>query len=230
MNRVAAVIFGVAGLWFLFLGSPRSSMEPLVKYAFAAILLYAAYQRFRSPAKKTAEYVREQANEGLRLLVSPAAAPVLWLPALLSVGMGAGVVGSGLAFSWVFGALFAAGTWLLLVKEHRGGGRIGPRSILVNAQGIQTEGIALRKEDIHYLRIRNKFGAGVEIVYDADRGLPTGTAIGLGGRKALADVAYRVEVEAGGKAHVLAGGLDEVTARGIATEIGRALNRTPVAA
>lgn len=50
--------------------------------------------------------------------------------------------------------------------------------------------------------------------------------MGLAGRRALAKVAYRIEVEAGGKAYVLAAGLDEVTARGVATEIGKALNFT----
>lgn len=48
--------------------------------------------------------------------------------------------------------------------------------------------------------------------------------MGLAGRRALAEVAYRVEVEAAGKAYVLAAGLDEVTAKGVATEIGKALN------
>lgn len=47
MNRVIAVIYGVAGLWFLLLASPRSLGEAAVKYAFAAILLFFAYRRFR---------------------------------------------------------------------------------------------------------------------------------------------------------------------------------------
>ena len=43
-------------------------------------------------------------------------------------------------------------------------------------------------------------------------------------QRALAEVAYRVEVDAAGKAYGLAAGLDEVTAKGVATEIGKALN------
>jgi hypothetical protein len=37
-------------------------------------------------------------------------------------------------------------------------------------------------------------------------------------------VAYRVEAEAAGRAHVLAAGLDDTTARGLLTEVGRALH------
>lgn len=40
MHRVVAVLYGVAGLWFLLLASPRSLGEAAVKYAFAAILLF----------------------------------------------------------------------------------------------------------------------------------------------------------------------------------------------
>jgi hypothetical protein len=114
--------------------------------------------------------------------------------------------------------------WLVLLKDHRGGNPGAPRSFRVNPEGIETDGTFLRKDDIHNLRIRNKFAGGVEIVYDANQGIPTGVTMGLAGRRALAKVAYRIEVEAGGKAYVLAAGLDEVTARGVATEIGKALN------
>ena len=55
MNRVIAVIYGVAGLWFLLLASPRSLGEAAVKYAFAAILLFFAYRRFRASSKNAAE-------------------------------------------------------------------------------------------------------------------------------------------------------------------------------
>lgn len=98
------------------------------------------------------------------------------------------------------------------------------RRFRVNPEGIETDGTFLRRGDIHNLCIRNKFAGGVEVVYDVNRGMDTGVTLGLAGRRALAEVAYRVEVEAGGKAYVLASGLDEVTARGVATEVGKVLN------
>ncbi|MBL0943622.1 MAG: hypothetical protein IBJ04_04785 [Hydrogenophaga sp.] len=225
MNRIAALVLGLAGLWFLLLASPRSAGEAAVKYAFAAILLWSAYRRLRAASKKTAEYRMQADGEWTRLTVLPAAPPTLWFPAGLAIVLGAGVVGSGVAYLWVLGLLFAALAWLTLLKDHRGGKPAGPRSLRVGPQGIETEGALLRKDDIHRLRIRNQFAGGAEIVYDAARGLPTGVAMGLAGRRALAEVAYRVEVEAAGKAHVLAAGLDEVTAAGLVTEIGKALER-----
>lgn len=224
MHRVVAVLYGVAGLWFLLLASPRSLGEAAVKYAFAAILLFFAYRRFRASSTNAAEYVRREEGTWLQLTVSPAAPPILWFPAVLSIILGAGVVGSGMAYLWVPGLIVAFLAWLVLLKDHRGGNPGAPRSFRVNPEGIETDGTFLRKDDIHNLRIRNKFAGGVEIVYDANQGIPTGVTMGLAGRRALAKVAYRIEVEAGGKAYVLAAGLDEVTARGVATEIGKALN------
>lgn len=224
MNRVIAVIYGVAGIWFLLLASPRSLGEAAVKYAFAAILLFFAYRRFRASSKNAAEYVKQEDGAWLQLTVVPAAPPILWFPAVLSIILGAGVVGSGMAYLWVLGLIFALLTWLVLLQDHRGGNPTAPRRFRVNPEGIETDGTFLRKDDIHNLRIRNKFAGGIEIVYDANQGIPTGVTMGLAGRRALAEVAYRVEVEAAGKAYVLAAGLDEVTARGVATEIGKALN------
>ena len=116
------------------------------------------------------------------------------------------------------------GRQLVLLKDHRGGNPTVTRRFRVNPEGIETDGTFLRRGDIHNLCIRNKFAGGVEVVYDVNRGMDTGVTLGLAGRRALAEVAYRVEVEAGGKAYVLASGLDEVTARGVATEVGKVLN------
>lgn len=116
------------------------------------------------------------------------------------------------------------GRQLVLLKDHRGGNPTVTRRFRVNPEGIETDGTFLRRGDIHNRCIRNKFAGGVEVVYDVNRGMDTGVTLGLAGRRALAEVAYRVEVEAGGKAYVLASGLDEVTARGVATEVGKVLN------
>lgn len=246
MNRVIAAIAGLAGLWFLLLSIPRSlafsvrwlvpemawgqlvarrsAEEALVAFCFALILFVFAYRRFRASPGKTARYVKQDEGAWLRLDVTPASQPVLWFPAVLSVVLGAGVVSSGgTPYLWVMGVLFALAAGLVLLKDHRGGNAALPRSFRVGPDGIETAGTVLRRGDIHALHVRNKFAGNIEIVYDANQGIPTGTVMGLAGRRALAEVAYRVEVEAGGKAHVLAAGLDEVTARALATEAGNAL-------
>lgn len=247
MNRVVAVIAGVVGFWFLLLASPRelvwslrwlvpdvglrfllrgpgSFPNALVAFAFAVILLLFAYKRFRASPKKTAEYVKQEEEAWLRLDVSPVAAPVNWFVTVLAVGMGASIVGSGLSYIWVLGLLFAVGAGLALLLDPRGTHASRHGKFRVGADGIEIGGQLLRKADIHHVHIKNKFGGEVEIVYDASRGIPTGVVAGLAHRRKLAEVAYQVQVEAGGKAHVLAAGLDEVTARGVATEIGKALN------
>jgi hypothetical protein len=224
MSRFSAAILCIAGLWFLLLASPRSPGEAAVKYSFAAILLFAAYQRFVGPNKKAADYAKQLDGAFTQLTVSPAAAPTLWFPVGLAILLGAGIVGSGVPYLWVVGLVIGGLLWLTLLKDHRGGRPVKPFVIRVSSEGIETKEKLLRKADIHRLRIRNKFAGSVEIVYDANRGVPTGVAMGLAGRRALAEVAYRVEVEAEGKPYVLAAGLDESTANGVLAEVGRALN------
>lgn len=96
--------------------------------------------------------------------------------------------------------------------------------------GIEVSGQLLAKDAIGQVRIRNQYGGDREIVYDANRGVPTGTLIGMAHLRKVSAVAYRVEVEAEGRAHLLSAGLDEVTARGLVTEIGKMLNSAPAAA
>lgn len=246
MNRVIAAIAGVAGIWFLLLSIPRSfafsvrwlvpemawgqlvsrrsAEEALVAFGFAVILFVFAYRRFHTSPGKTARYVKQDEGAWRRLDVMPASPPVLWFPAVLSVMLGAGVVSSGgVPYFWVLGVFFALGAGLVLLKDHRGADAALSRSFRVGRDGVETAGTLLRSDDIHGLHVRNKFAGDIEIVYDANQGIATGTVMGLAGRRALAEVAYRVEVEAGGKAHVLAAGLDEDTARALATEVGNAL-------
>ncbi|MEB2349457.1 MAG: hypothetical protein OZ923_12705 [Comamonadaceae bacterium] len=227
MHRGVAVMAGLVGLWFLLLASPRSLGESLVKFAYAAILLVFAYQRFRTSPKGAAGYARHEEDGRLRLDVTPAAAPVHWFAAVLAIALGAGVTGSGISLLWIMGLLFAAITWMVLLKDPRGLHATRQRTFHVGPEGVEVGGQLLRTADIHHVGIRNRFGGGVEIVYDASQGIPTGVAAGIAHRRKLAEVAYRVEIEAGGEAHVLAAGLDQVTARGLATEVGRALNPDP---
>ena len=61
------------------------------------------------------------------------------------------------------------------------------RRCRVNPEGIETDGTFLRGDDIHNLRIRNKFSGGVEIVYDVNQGMDTGVTLVPAGRRALAE-------------------------------------------
>ncbi|MGY6217260.1 hypothetical protein ACW73L_19070 [Methylolobus aquaticus] len=245
-SRLITVIFGLTGLWFLLLASPnklvwsvrwlipdfilinlmttpRSLSSAIVALGFAVTLLLFAYRRFHTSSKKTAQYTKRQDGDWFEFDVSPAVAPVLWFPVIMSVVFGAGTIIAGNAYMWVFGLFFASIAALLLLRDQRGGNATSPVSFRVSQEGINTKATFLEKEHIHHLRIKNKYAGDFAIVYDPDQGVPTGVAMGMAGRRALAEVAFRVEVEGGGKAHELAAGLDEVTALGLCAEIGKAL-------
>lgn len=224
MNRAIAAVAGLAGLWFLMLASPRSAGETVVKFVMAAVLLLFAYRRFRAAPRSTAEYAKRSDGTDTVMDVVPAAAPVNVFAAVLAVVFAAGIVGSGVPYLWVMGLLFAAVAALVLLKDPRGARASRRASLRVGPGGIVTGGHQLSKSDVQYLRIRNGLGGEVEIIYDAHQGIPTGTLAGLAHRRKLAEVAYRVEAEAAGRSHVLAAGLDETTARGLLTEVGKALH------
>jgi hypothetical protein len=231
-----AVISGGLGLWFLtatiHLYRDRTAFlhYSLVKYAMAAVLLAFAYKTFRDAPKRLAHYVKREHGAAVEIEVSPAAPPAAWLPAALPVVMVSGMVlEPGTPGLWIMGLLFTGITALILLRDPRGRGSATRRSIRVGRDGIDIGGQMLRQADIHHLRIKNKFAGDVEITYDANRGVPTGTVIGLAHRRQVAKVAYRVEAESSGKAHILAAGLDEITARGVLAEVGKALGQKSAA-
>lgn len=204
-------------------GSFSSPMQALVQMAFGVVLLVFAYRRWRTPPRKLAQYTRHQEGDRVRFAILPATAPVSVPLVLFTVILAATTVSGSAGGIWILGIVFVAITALLLLVDQRGTKAGQPRSLRLGKDGIEFDGTFLRREDIHHLKIRNKFAGDVEIVYDADRGIPTGRLLGVAARKKLATVAYRVEIESGGKAHLVAAGLDAATARGIATEITQGL-------
>lgn len=227
MNRIMAIIAAVTGIWFLLI--PRSMGQAIAGFAFATILLVFAYRRFSASRKRTAEYTSHNEDGWQRIEVLPAAAPLNWFAAIGSVVLGGATVGGDTSGLWVMGYLFAAIAGLVLLLDPRGKVAATRSSFRVGPDGIEIGEQLLRKEDIHHIGIKNKFSGNVEVVYDASRGVSTGTLVGMAHRRKVSEVAYRVEAEAAGKAHVLAAGLDDVTARAIAAEINSAMNPTAAA-
>jgi hypothetical protein len=224
-DLIIAAVAGVLGFWFLSAPVYPYSGLAILKYAMAAVLLTFAYKTFQASSKRAAEYVKREDGTSFRIDVSPAATPPAWLPAVLPVFMASvPILEYAIPYLWVMGLVMTGFAALFLLRDPRGRDAAKPRSFRVGPDGIDIDGVMLHKDDIHHMRIKNKFAGDVEIVYDANRGIPTGTVVGLAHRRKVEAVAYRVEVESGGKAHVLAAGLDEVTARGLLAEIGKALN------
>lgn len=114
--------------------------------------------------------------------------------------------------------------------------------LLVNASGVSVDGAKeqfLRREDIHRLVIKNAFDDSTEIpltgyvaagspmavgaMAAANAMTNTVAVIANNKRRAMARISYIVTIEAGGVAHRIAGGLTEVCAHGVMTDIDRAL-------
>ncbi|MBW7930801.1 MAG: hypothetical protein H3C57_05790 [Gammaproteobacteria bacterium] len=203
-------------LYYLTPRSFESPMQALVQMAFGAVLLVFAYRQWRNPTRGTASYTCREEGGSLRFEVTPATAPISWPVTIFALGFAAATVGGGM---WIFGAIFVAIVALLLLVDQRGHPAANPSSFQLDANGISYNGWQLCWDEIQHLVIRNKFSGNTEIVYDANRGIPTGRLLGLAAKKKLAAVAYRIEVESAGKVHVLAAGLDATTAQAIAAEI-----------
>jgi hypothetical protein len=114
--------------------------------------------------------------------------------------------------------------------------------LLVNSSGIKNLATNhfINRDDIHRLVLKNGFDGSVDIpmtnMVVAGNALTVGTmaaghaitngfaAVANAQKRAAAAVSYQVAVEAGGVSHLLAGGMNDVCAHGLMTEIDRALN------
>lgn len=114
--------------------------------------------------------------------------------------------------------------------------------MLVNSKGISVTGTNqfLARQDIHRLVLKNGIDTSIELpmtnmavagsavtvgAMAASNAITNGlAAIANAKRRAVAAVSYQVSVEAGGVSHTVAGGLTEVCAYGLMTDIDRALN------
>ncbi len=102
-------------------------------------------------------------------------------------------------------------------KNHR-----QPSSFFVSSNAIEVNGKTISKSNIHRVVIRNAYDNTSKIQLTGQT-VSTGVGIGHDIRNALEQISYSVDVEAGGKATQLAGGMDEVTANGLLTEVNRIL-------
>lgn len=113
--------------------------------------------------------------------------------------------------------------------------------LLVNSQGVTLAGSKefFRANDIHRLVIKNAFDNTYELPMTgyvaAGNAMTVGTVVAANAmsnavvavanhkRRAMAQISYFVTIEAGGVSHKIAGGLTDVCANGVTTDITRAL-------
>lgn len=110
--------------------------------------------------------------------------------------------------------------WDLRKKDHR-----NPTSFTVTPDSVEVNGAKIQKKDIHRIIIRNAY-SNVPKIQLTGQTISTGTAMGHDLRVMLEQISNGVFVESGGRAYMLAGGLDEVTAFAIYSDINQILNFT----
>jgi len=169
-------------------------------------------------------YSKETQGETARFTVEPESVP---LPLSL-IGMGV-IPLAILAFvcitgGLVFAAIFAAVLWLRMKVFSSARQFRSASTFSVSPEGVTIDGKLIRRRDIHRAVIRNH-------VFDNDSGVITlhqglgamSMAANAKAKSQLADVSYRVDIEAGGTPHTVASGLEEPAAFAVLSDVSALL-------
>lgn len=167
--------------------------------------------------KQDAEYQKSVNGETTVFAVTPASAPKFWYLIVIGglVFLG-GFLGLGI-FGWLMGGgAIAYG----LLRDQRPKDHKAPMSFSVTPTTVVSGGRTFSKDDIHRLKIANPWfdRAGID-VYTTNANEAAGMAHGL----KLGELCYGLTVESGGKAHLLAGGMDRTTAFGLLSDASKVL-------
>lgn len=197
-------------------------------------------------AGKTASYRKDAVPGGARFYVTPAGSPQPWLFVLGFGFFALAALWGFLVSHQIIMLLIAAGLGFATWKTWQSGtkGR-EPVSFDVTPEGITHGNIKIDRPQLHGLRIENDISHEQTVVPMSASptivvgGLLPGAALvqhgtsitrphleraAAGYKKLQREVSWRVDAEAGGVATRLAGGMDQVTARGLATDVQRALD------
>lgn len=169
----------------------------------------------------SAEYQKRQEGNQWVFDVTPASSPKsLWFTILGGVcilfGLSVGV------FGWII--LLPAGAfsiWLGQFRDGRPSGHRNPSRFTVTATAIEANGRTFPRDDIHRLIIKN--GISNDVIPNVLIPVNTSTAMGAIHRVNISKVTNALEVETGGKAYLLAGGMDPTTAFGLLHDVSKVL-------
>lgn len=174
---------------------------------------------------KTAAYSKTAKGDGYQFQVTPApkviggCAGIFFILLLAFVGaMILSTVNPILATVAAVGIL----AWGFLKMDMRKKNHRGPSSFFVSPGSIEVNGQNIPSSAIHRVIIRNAYDKSPSLQLTGQT-VPTGVGVGHDIRNMLEQISFSVDVEAGGKATQLAGGMDEVTANGLFTEISQIL-------
>jgi hypothetical protein len=178
-------------------------------------------------------YTKDEQGQVTVFTTQPEAVPVPWgllvLPAVPIVGFLFVNVVVSLVFATIIGALVWARMKVFpAATKHR-----QPSTFKVSAEGVSIDGKEIKRRDIHRAIIRNHVldGGNPSNFVTLHQGVGAmvggvGAAANAKAKGQLADISYRVDVEAGGVAHTLAGGLNESTAFAVLSDVSGVLGLT----
>lgn len=173
----------------------------------------------------SSEYQKRQDGDNTVFEVTPASAP--WNTIALQMVLAWGVVCGWAAYGndlAKIGNIVVVITVIIIplcIKDRRPKAERLKSIFRVSPTSIEKNGLVFKKEDIHRLILKN---AAREKYYDSIVG-STGDGVAAYAqgqyRTKLAKVGNSLQLEAGGKPYLLAGGMSETTAYGLMTDVGR---------
>lgn len=116
----------------------------------------------------------------------------------------------------------AFGVWFGYFRDMRPPAHRQPTTFRVSPSAVEAHGKSFAKEDIHRLIIKN--GISNEVIPNVAFVNPAmGAAMGAAYRVKVARVSNSLELETGGRAYPLAGGMDQTTAFGLLHDVSKVL-------
>lgn len=153
------------------------------------------------------EYQKRQEGNDYVFAVKPARTPRMI--GLAVIGVIFVLIGSQSSLGWfILVPLGALAIWAGLIRDGRPKAHRTHSSFRVSPTAIEANGKLFPREEIHRLIIKNVF-------YNFN------TWGSISHQKKVSELSNALELETGGKAYVLAGGMDETTAYGLLTEVSR---------
>jgi hypothetical protein len=171
---------------------------------------------------KLAEYTKREEGGMTVFDVTPATPPKF------GAAIGAGAVGSLLGLGMIASggifllALGGFAIWYGMKRDIRPKGYKEPATFRVTGNSVEAGGRTFKTEDIHRLLIRNGI-TDQEISFSGTREVSAAEATGMAYRARVGEIANGLTLESGGKATLLAGGMDSTTAYGLLTDVSKVI-------
>ncbi|MGH7946229.1 MAG: hypothetical protein ACREF9_14640 [Opitutaceae bacterium] len=173
------------------------------------------------------EYRKRSEGDSVAFDITPNSAPPFTFLKVLGViflliAVGNLTSDSTWGFVFVFGPMAGVCFWFAN-KDARPLGHRSPSTFRASSKGIEVNGRTFSREDVHRLILRNPYSSEEiepgNVVFIQSNLTAIGSQAGANQRARNAAVSYGLVLEAGGKAHLLAGGMNSTTAYGLLHDV-----------